>query len=69
MVIADVGWKTYGMAAEIAAMASEEGFGTLKAPVCRVTLPDVPAPASAPLEKAYYPTQSDIVKAVRDVYG
>jgi len=67
LVIADVGWKTYGMAAEIAAMITEDRFETLKAPVCRVSLPDVPAPASKPLEKAYYPSHNDIIKAVKSI--
>jgi len=67
LVVADVGWKTYGMAAEIAAMIAEERFEALKAPICRVTLPDVPAPASKPLEQAYYPTHTDIIKAVKNI--
>jgi acetoin:2,6-dichlorophenolindophenol oxidoreductase subunit beta len=37
----------------------------LKAPIERVALPDCPAPASRPLEAAYYPTADDIVMAVR----
>ena len=46
LVIADGGWKTCGLAAEISAMVSENGFKYLKAPIRRVTLPDCPAPAS-----------------------
>ena len=69
LVIADVGWKTYGMAAVIAAMITEERFEALKAPVCRITLPDAPAPASGPLGKAYYPTHTDIIKAVKNIYS
>lgn len=67
LVVADVGWKTYGITAEIAATIAEEAFEALKAPVCRVSLPDVPAPASAPLEKAYYPSQDDIIRSIRHV--
>ena len=69
LIVADVGWKTYGMSAEIAAMVVEKRFDKLKAPVGRVSLPDVPAPASAPLEKAYYPTHVDIVKTVKQTFG
>ncbi|MFC1815641.1 alpha-ketoacid dehydrogenase subunit beta [Thermodesulfobacteriota bacterium] len=68
LVVADVGWRTYGVSSEIAALASENN-NLLKAPVMRVSLPDVPAPASAPLEKAYYPTYIDIVNAIRKVYN
>jgi len=67
LVVADVGWKTYGITAEIAATIAEETIGALKAPVCRVALPDVPAPASAPLEKAYYPSQNEIIRSIRHI--
>lgn len=69
LVIADGGWKTCGLASEIAALASESAFEYLKAPIKRVTLPDCPAPASAVLEKAYYPTSETICAAVRQVLG
>jgi pyruvate dehydrogenase E1 component beta subunit len=64
IVIADGGWKTCGVAAEISSIVSEEAFGCLKAPVARVTVPDVPAPASSVLEKIYYPDSEKIVQAV-----
>lgn len=67
LVIADVGWHSFGISAEIAAMAAGEAFGLMKAPVVRVALPDCPAPASKVLEDAYYPTAKDIVAAVRKV--
>jgi pyruvate dehydrogenase E1 component beta subunit len=67
LVIADGGWKTCGLAAEISALVSESGFEYLKAPIKRVTLPDCPAPASATLEQAYYPTAKNICQSVREV--
>lgn len=67
IVIADGGWKTCGIAAEIAALISEKMFGFLKNPIMRVTLPDIPAPASSVLEKAYYPTAENIIEAVLKV--
>jgi hypothetical protein len=39
-------------------------FDELKAPLSRVTLPDVPAPVSPALEEVYYPTADSIVTAV-----
>ena len=69
LVVADGGWKTCGIAAEITSLVFEEVFGFVKAPVARVTLPDIPAPASSPLEKIYYPNSRDIVQAVRKVLG
>jgi acetoin:2,6-dichlorophenolindophenol oxidoreductase subunit beta len=65
LVVADGGWKTCGLAAEIAALVSESAFEFLKAPIRRVTLPDCPAPASAVLEREYYPTAEHIRMAVR----
>lgn len=66
VVIADGGWKTGGVAAEIAAFISENGFSHLKAPPRRVTLPDAPAPASSVLEKEYYQNHEDIIQAVKE---
>jgi pyruvate dehydrogenase E1 component beta subunit len=64
-VIADGGWKTYGVSAEISALLGENLLGRLKAPVVRVALPDVPAPASRILEDAYYPTSITIINAIK----
>lgn len=67
-VIADSGWKTYGVSAEISAFLGENLLGHLKAPVIRVALPDVPAPASAILEKEYYPDNKTIFCAVKTLF-
>lgn len=69
VVVADGGWKSFGIAAEISAFIHEEAFFSLKAPVARVALPDSPAPSSPPLEKAYYPGAAEIVAAVERVLG
>jgi 2-oxoisovalerate dehydrogenase E1 component beta subunit len=58
--------RTLGIGAEISAIAAEEAFDCLDAPIVRVTAPDVPAiPFSAPLEKFYLPSVDKIVEAVR----
>lgn len=67
LVIADGGWKTCGIAAEISALVASNAFSYLKAPIMRVSLPDTPAPASSPLEKAFYPDCDDIVLSVKKV--
>jgi pyruvate dehydrogenase E1 component beta subunit len=64
-VVADPGWRTGGASAEIAATIAQEAFDFLKAPVERVALPDVPAPASRAEETAYFPGARDIVLAAR----
>ncbi len=65
LVIVDEAWQTCGYAAEIAATVAAEAFEALAAPIARLCLPDVPAPASAKLEEAYYLTRTDILNAVR----
>jgi len=67
VVIADGGWKTCGIAAELSALIAENILPFLKSPAKRVTLPDIPAPASRSLEEEYYPNVTDITDAVSDV--
>lgn len=68
LVIADGGWKTCGVAAEVSARVAESDIlRELRAPIMRVTLPDIPAPASSVLEKVYYRKAEDIVSAVKKV--
>ncbi|MFB3883614.1 MAG: alpha-ketoacid dehydrogenase subunit beta [Thermodesulfobacteriota bacterium] len=65
LVIADGGWKSCGVAAEISALISENIFQSLRGPITRITLPDTPAPASSVLEKEYYPTFENVIGAIR----
>ena len=67
LVVADGSWKTCGVAAEISALVAEKSFSYLKAPILRVSLPDTPAPASSPLEKAFYPDSNDVILSVKRV--
>lgn len=67
VVIADGGWKTCGITAEISALIVEKSFKYLKTAIRRVSLPDTPAPASSALERLYYPRAKDITSAVRQV--
>src|SRR5213594_537783 len=65
LVIADTGWRSFGVSAELAARVGEQCFGELRAPIGRVALPDAPTPASSALEKIYYPGPAEIAAAVR----
>lgn len=67
VVVADGGWRSFGAAAEISAILSEDGFEYLKAPIRRVTLPDCPAPASSALEKVYYPNVQNLVETIQEI--
>lgn len=62
LLIADTGWKTGGISAEISTLVYERLYRELKAPVARVSLPDVPTPAAYTLEEAYYNNAADIVR-------
>jgi len=68
LAVADGGWRSYGIAAEIAAVVMEEAFAALKGPLVRITLPDAPAPASKTLEEAYYIKAADIVREIRQTF-
>ncbi|MBI5910864.1 MAG: alpha-ketoacid dehydrogenase subunit beta, partial [Betaproteobacteria bacterium] len=52
--------------AEISAILAEEAFHCLKAPIIRVTTPDVPIPASPLLEKHIEPSADKVVAAVQE---
>ncbi len=67
-VIADECHKSYGVAAEIAAVLAEEGLAGLKA-VRRVAVPDVPVPYSPPLEAELTVTTEKITAAALQVLG
>ena len=69
LVVADAAWQTCGVAAEVAALCAEHCHAALKAPIIRVTLPDVPAPAARSLEEVYYPTAADVAAAVRRLFS
>ncbi|MEW5815638.1 MAG: thiamine pyrophosphate-dependent enzyme [Spirochaetota bacterium] len=58
---------TAGFAAEVAALASDEGFFLLKAPVKRVCACDTPIPFAPAMESNAIPQAESIVKAVREV--
>ncbi len=60
--------RTGGFAGEIAAVVMEEGFKHLKAPLRRVTGPDIPVPASPPLEQFYIPDENDLVRAAKEIF-
>ncbi|PWB68393.1 MAG: alpha-ketoacid dehydrogenase subunit beta [Deltaproteobacteria bacterium] len=68
-VIVDPGWKMCGLAAEISAVISENSIGCLKSPIRRVTLPDIPAPASRSLEENYYISSRNIVDTIMQLVG
>jgi pyruvate dehydrogenase E1 component beta subunit len=67
MVVVEEGWPACSIASEVMALAMEEGFDHLDAPVMRVTNADVPLPYAANLEKAALIKAADVVAAARAV--
>jgi pyruvate dehydrogenase E1 component beta subunit len=67
MVVAEEGFPVCSIASEIIAIAMEDGFDHLDAPVLRVCDEDVPLPYAANLEKLALITPAKIVEAVRKV--
>jgi pyruvate dehydrogenase E1 component beta subunit len=67
MIVVEEGWPTCSIASEILAIAMEEGFDDLDAPVLRVTNEDVPMPYAANLEKLALVKVADVIKAAKTV--
>jgi len=67
LVVAEEGRKRSGFGAELAAIAAEEWFDCLDAPVRRLGAPSIPLPYSPVLEAACIPDSHRIAAAVRSV--
>lgn len=67
LVVVDEDYYSYGITAEISAIAASEGFEHLKAPIARLAIPDVPIPYSRVMEKFVIPNAMDIVNAVENM--
>ncbi len=67
MVVVEEGWPVCSISSEIMAIAMEEGFDDLDAPVLRVTNEDVPLPYAANLEKLALIKAADVVEAAKKV--
>lgn len=65
LVIAHEAVQDFGVGAELAAMAANEGFWHLDAPVARVGPPATPVPYSPSLERQWLPDFSTIAAVVR----
>ncbi|MGW0002780.1 alpha-ketoacid dehydrogenase subunit beta [Nocardia grenadensis] len=64
LVVVDEGWRSVGIAAEIAARAAEHAYYDLDAPVGRVCTAEVPIPYARQLEEAALPQPGRVVDAV-----
>ena len=69
LVVVDESNPRCNLATDIAALAAENVFDALKAPVRKVTPPHTPVPFAPELEDLYIPSPEKIEAAVRDVAG
>ncbi|WP_329260944.1 dehydrogenase E1 component subunit alpha/beta [Streptomyces sp. NBC_01478] len=67
LVIAHEAVRDFGVGAELSAMAVDEGFWHLDAPVTRVAPPSVPAPYAPSLERVWLPSRDTIADTVRRI--
>jgi pyruvate/2-oxoglutarate/acetoin dehydrogenase E1 component len=57
----------FGAGGEIAALAADHGFDTLRAPIRRVAAPFAPVPFPPDLEAAYFPRADRIAGVAREL--
>ncbi len=69
VVIADEGWRSGSLSAEISARITEQAFYELDAPVERVCAAEVPIPYARQLEEAALPQATTIAAAARKAVG
>jgi acetoin:2,6-dichlorophenolindophenol oxidoreductase subunit beta len=66
LVVVDESPPRCGLTADIAAMAADKAFRSLKGPVKQVCAPHTPVPFAAELEAAYMPSKDRIMAAIRE---
>jgi acetoin:2,6-dichlorophenolindophenol oxidoreductase subunit beta len=69
LVIVEEDNLTNGWGAEVAAIAADEAFIWLDAPIKRLAAPDVPPPFAPVLEAEYLPNENRIVQVVLSQFG
>ncbi|MBF0584319.1 MAG: hypothetical protein HQL80_08805 [Magnetococcales bacterium] len=62
LLVADTGWTTCGMGAEVVARVVERAFADLKMAPVRIGLPDYPTPTAPALTHNYYPDAETITR-------
>lgn len=67
LLVVDEDYLGFGLSGEIAAIAAEEAFEYLDAPVKRLAVPNVPIPYSHPLEQFVIPSAEAIAEAARSL--
>jgi len=66
-VIAEEGWQSYGVGAEVQSRIYEQAFDYVDAPIKRIAQQEVPLPYNHTLEQSALPQVSDVIAAVKEV--
>jgi len=66
-VIAEEGWRSYGVGAEVSARIYEAALDYVDAPIQRVAQKEVPLPYNRELEQMALPQVDDVIRAVKEV--
>ena len=69
LVVVQETWPRCSVSSEVAAVVAEKGFGSLDAPIVRITGENVPVPFSRPLEDHVLPQEDTIIAGVMRVLG
>ncbi|MBX5456588.1 MAG: alpha-ketoacid dehydrogenase subunit beta [Thermogemmatispora sp.] len=69
VLIVDEDYMSYGLSGEVAFRIQAGALRSLKAPIQRLAVPDVPIPFSEPLESAVIPSVQRIYEAARSLVG
>jgi len=69
LVALDGSWRSFGVAAEIIALAAEKKCAAFKSAPARIAFPDMPTPTSPALARYYYPLAIDIANNIRQIFG
>jgi pyruvate dehydrogenase E1 component beta subunit len=65
LIIVDEDYRNCSFSSEVAALAADEGYKYLSAPVKRITTPNVPIPYNPKLEKHILPDASKIISTAQ----
>jgi acetoin:2,6-dichlorophenolindophenol oxidoreductase subunit beta len=66
-IAVDPSHRTGSLASEISAVVAEQAFDHLKAPIRRVTTPDIHIPFARSMERGLFPTADRIAETVREI--
>lgn len=67
LIVVDPAPRICSVASEVAAIVVENAFAALRAPIKRLTAPNVPVPFSPAIERLLYPTADTIVTAAHSM--